>query len=548
MDATSSALSALETIAMQELVLDEDERRLPLGEQYHRLLRGARSEAGATGYAIWYDAQRWVNVSDAAAEGATTAYAHAHQTIEEEKKGKTEGDPEFAPDAETRLGKELHAWSKKVANLWEGKAYLSMRSYRSSEGREIWMVHLDFHKGAEENGVRSDTRDDDLHRDFIELLEAIGETGKQVAKDIGGKSPWDDDNPAKGLANRPLWATALGFALWYDRVRPEIEAETKKPPGVVFVVHEQAIKLLGRVRLAEEKNGQRALHFSDDEIVTVDASLIDEALRGRVERGFKLFGTTTSHRVFRHLVISGHRQTLQFVGDPRVLNIDGGYAALAHDHLGLKGTKCEGEVRDIVEAMHVYEIPIGKERERVLIRKHTRGAGRKAARLEIILGFPLLPNYVQELQRVFEHRLEERLAKRIVPILDCPPTVGRERDHGAQFTFQMAIVQKMRQEGENLIRLGGARLDEATLEQLATMAGLPLPLIGKVLDRWTQDGDDGPAQLQRVSGEKNVYRLGASNEHVWNFMVSGAKKEADGRRWAQKGQAAKARKIAKRGK
>ena len=110
----------------------------------------------------------------------------------------------------------------------------------------------------------------------------------------------------------------------------------------------------------------------------------------------------------------------------------------------------------------------------------------------------------------------------------------------------MAVVQRMRLESESIVKLGGVTLDKATLEQLAKVAGLPPTLLDPVIDRWTQDGTDGPKMLERVDGD--VYRLGDAHKPAWDFMVSGATKEAHGRKWGEKGLAKKNAKIAKRGK
>ena len=345
--------------------------------------------------------------------------------------------------------------------------------------------------------------------------------------------------------NVPRWAKWLMVALWLDVVAPQLERERAKHPALVFVAHEEALNMLSRARLAEDNRGQRGMGFPGDDIAHVDFSLIDTALRERVENGFRLFGSTTSHKVFRLLVLSGHRQALLHIGDPRVLNITGAYGRLAED-LNLKSKAEVERIRDIIEAMHIYEVQIGERKERILTRTYARGAGPKPAELSIILGFPLLPNYVQDLQDAFKNRIAERMAKRLVPVLSDPPLIGRERDHGAQYSFQMAVVQRMRLESESIVKLGGVTLDKATLEQLAKVAGLPPTLLDPVIDRWTQDGTDGPKMLERVDGD--VYRLGDAHKPAWDFMVSGATKEAHGRRWAQKGLAKKNAKIAKRGK
>lgn len=351
----------------------------------------------------------------------------------------------------------------------------------------------------------------------------------------------------------PKWVRALLEAIWAFIVRPTIERARNKPPALVMAVHEPVAHLFSPVRLAEERNGQLALPLPGDRIIRIAkeaASIGAESLDAlMVNRGVKLFGSVTAHRVLRSLIYTGHRQALEMVSDPRIIRFEGGWAEYAHHVLEMKSKKAGIQAREIIEAMHATEIPLpGNIWTRLLIRTYYPAVGRKKGKLEFVLGTALLPDYVGELRDMMGNTIEARQAIRLVPVLDLPPFYGRERDHGAQATFSMLVIAHIRNNAVDLIRHGGVELSSGTLERLAVHAGLPISTIGSLLDRWTRDGDDGAAMFKIVDTKANRYTL--ADHYAWarSLIEDGGRREIEGSRAGVRSATKRRNRLARRGK
>jgi hypothetical protein len=332
---------------------------------------------------------------------------------------------------------------------------------------------------------------------------------------------------------------ALAYTLWVERVRARFERLARKPPALVMAVAEPVAHLFSRVRREEERDGQRTLRLPGEVLVKVAntaATIGSETLNALIiDQGVKLFGSLASHRVLRWQIFTAHRQALEGDADPRVIRVDGGWSSLAHDVLGMRGNKAAEQVRNIIEAMHATELPLPPHGNysRLLIREAHTPRGRGKQWIKLVLGTALLPDYVQELQAAVGHTLEGRRATRLVPVLDVPPVIGRDNEHGAQATFSMLLVAYMRDRARELVERGGVVLDERTLDDLAKRAGVPRDIVRPLLDRWTQDGDDGPAFLKVV--ESSRYTLGDTHAVPRAFIEDGGRRELEGSRAGEKG-------------
>lgn len=397
---------------------------------------------------------------------------------------------------------------------------------------------------------------------LADYLETVGEGGKELARQVREKAAERSRKQDAGeIAPKGLWhlwldeprfARTLAKALWHDRVVPKLRRQRAKPAALVHAVYEPAAHLFSRVRREEERNGQRSLILPGDTVARIASSAAaigSETINAlMVDRGLKLFGSVTAHRVLRWQIYRAHQQALEGNPDPRVIRVDGGYAALTHDELGIKSKAEEGKVRDIIEAMHATELPMPPNNAytRLLIRTAYPAQGRRPGRLELVLGTMLLPDYVQELQQVMGHSLQARSALRLVPVLPLPPFVGREREYGPQATLSMLLVAHIRAAGRELVEHGGAKLDTETLSRLAAASGLPTPIVPMLIDRWTQDGDDGPALLKRV--DKDRFTLGDAHKAARDFIEEGCKREHAGSIGGKRSAAKRAKQIERLGR
>jgi hypothetical protein len=146
------------------------------------------------------------------------------------------------------------------------------------------------------------------------------------------------------------------------------------------------------------------------------------------------------------------------------------------------------------------------------------------------LGDPILPGYVDRLRGPGR---SERRARKLVPLVPLPPFVGRCNEHGAQAAYQLRLVTEMRVRAREIVEQGGVRLESELLAQLAEDVGLSHSLVGRVIERWLRDGDDGPALLERV--EAHRYTLGPAHAEAREFLRVGGEDEIRGREAARAG-------------
>jgi hypothetical protein len=98
----------------------------------------------------------------------------------------------------------------------------------------------------------------------------------------------------------------------------------------------------------------------------------------------------------------------------------------------------------------------------------------------------------------------------------------------------MVLEGKLVERRLELIEEGGVKLTSTDFDRLAQQAGLPLGSWRKVIDRWTQDGTDGPAMLERVGPERFNLADREPYRAARNYLMQGGRITADGRKRAQR--------------
>jgi hypothetical protein len=160
----------------------------------------------------------------------------------------------------------------------------------------------------------------------------------------------------------------------------------------------------------------------------------------------------------------------------------------------------------------------------------------RRAEVRLILGEALLPSYVFDLAKSTQR---EREARRLVPVVDLPPLIGRPNEYGPQCAFQARLVAEMRRRATELVEHGGVRFDPDELEQIAASVELPTSMVARVIDRWRQDGDDGPAFVEVV--EPDRYTLASAHAPARNFLLQSGKMEIDAAKAGRRGAAVRRR-------
>lgn len=198
----------------------------------------------------------------------------------------------------------------------------------------------------------------------------------------------------------------------------------------------------------------------------------------------------------------------------RTMNIYGG--------LGIGNSKKAAEqLRDIIvwQAAPRFYQQNGRYGNMLSFDYTPSGRGRPAV-LQLILGNMMLPHYVYELLKMPASSASDR---RLIPIVDMPPLIGRPNDQGAQPSYQIEILVEMRKGAKEFATNGCVRIPKDRLAELAEKAGLSKRLFLKVIDRWLQDGTDAPAFLKVI--EEDHYALGSHFKQAQDFIIQAGKKE-----------------------
>lgn len=104
----------------------------------------------------------------------------------------------------------------------------------------------------------------------------------------------------------------------------------------------------------------------------------------------------------------------------------------------------------------------------------------------------------------------------MIPLLEDPPLVSSSYSHAGQYLLQMKAMAEFSKQSVGLAQNGAVQITENTWNELAEQCCLPKEVLRKVLDRWTQDGDDGAKFLERVDGD--FYTLGQSHQKALEFL------------------------------
>lgn len=334
--------------------------------------------------------------------------------------------------------------------------------------------------------------------------------------------------------------------LWVALVKPELEAvraASPRHPGLALAVSDRLQPaLVSGATLAEgDGEGRQIVARTGEPIraVIVSPSLTTPALSVEplevLTRSAHSLGLLITHRAVRWIVTTAHARADRGDDEPRIIAVRG-WADLA-EQVGGTSKKDSGNLRDALMLLDRlrFDLPDGSTSALLSVRdwrvSESRGNPR---RLEITVLSPLMPNYVCSLPRG---------QKRIVPLTELPPFVGRAQEHGNQAALQLAVLGEMSRRSEEIINGRGVCMTNALWGRLARHTGVPEVVVGRVRERWLRDGDDGPAFLRQVGREG--YALAPAHHSAWEFLIdSGArrtagkeagKKSAEGKRKGRRG-------------
>ena len=395
-----------------------------------------------------------------------------------------------------------------------------------------------------------------LDEPFAWLLGTIGDAGRKRAREVRARAKKRTEVERWNLwrhREHPLgspWLMDLAIVLWTDRVRDRLAAERRGVAALVMPVHEDVVRLHTKARREEEPNGQRSLAFADGPMVKLPVPTMESGdisnIVHLVQRGSQLLGSVTAHRLLRWEILSGYSRLAVegLSSDFRSLRVEGGWRELTQERLGLRKEDQIADVRAIAHAQaHAYVRKVDGTIGNLITLSEVPSRGSVAGPIEIVLGTMLMPYHVHELPRSDAKTREARDARKLVPVVDIPPLVGRSNEHGAQATLSMLVVRELRGRARALADGDGVELGDEDWARLAREAGLPASVVRNVRDRWRNDGDDGPAFLLEVSPGR--YRLGSTHKAAQDFLDESGRAElasrAGGVRAAAKGRGTRRR-------
>lgn len=401
-------------------------------------------------------------------------------------------------------------------------------------------------------------------------LEGLGPHGQQSAQRLREKAAerWDAfqrgdlddlgvlrlwDCPSGGA---PRFVLALAEAVWVDIVAaarspmaaPIVSAppDTKAQPSVGFQVAEAYALVHAPGARLGERGDERRLVGADGRLTTevvcpvvgrdgravaeiVCPEVEWEVVRAFVDRGIGRLGSLTAHRLLRWEVRVAYEQDRSGMREPSRIEIPGGWGEVAERACGTRYGTTRDEVHDLVVAQgHMRFTSSSGVVGNLLTYTDYTASGSNL--ITIGLGDMLLPRFVT---RIEGRSTTADRARRLVPVLDLPPLVGRGQEQGSQALLQWLVLVELRVRAAELAA-GGAILDAGTWARLALAAGLPHRLLDRVRDAWVSGDAEAPAFL--VHQGEDRYTLGPAHSLAQALLLQGAGRSAKGRAGGAKAQ------------
>lgn len=355
---------------------------------------------------------------------------------------------------------------------------------------------------------------------YFKILRSIGPEGKKTAKEVLEKinkknEKWDQDfwfgNPAHGdpFSNSTA-LIILASVLWEDNVKKRINFSNKNVPALTTSIQTSIFQMLAPKNKVVEHNDHLQVYHQESLLGTVAIPTIPQNIISTVFNGVQKFNTVTGHRLTRLLVVNAFKQKINGNSDYRVLKLDRGVSDIA-DELCLNGKKHITNLKEILHAMAYFEFR-GHQLTGNLIQLSKYNSpitGRKSEGYLITIGTPLLPHQTYEASKNGSCNL-------LIPLLRDPPLVGSSRSHAGQYLLQMNLMGEFSKNSVQLATFGAIQIPQKKLQEFAQACGLTPEALIRIIDRWTQDGDDGAKFIELV--EDDYYTLGPEHQKALEFL------------------------------
>jgi hypothetical protein len=394
---------------------------------------------------------------------------------------------------------------------------------------------------------------------FFAHTEAIGRAGQEYARqvriadaeDANNTDPkhlwrywWLDAGEGEDLQSRlkgvGSFAYGLAVALWRDRVRPRLKRARQNQPALSKPVYERVLLdpvSKDRVRIVQSPDDRQAVLYLDDNPIAQTAANLPQIEFAKIfsvlTASTPKLQTVTAHKWFEYAIITSHKRWALGEQDPRSFWFEGGIAEIAEAINETASSKRE-EIREILQVGAHWEFRFDNGRTLTSLwtaNLPPEGRG-KRGHASVALSHILLPHANQDFRD-----------KILVPVVVSPPFVGARRTFGAQAALAKALVYSMIETVEKRVQLAQEQsvlIDITEQYRLAKRVGLDEKTLRNALDRWSQDGDDGPAFLERIGKDRfnladnSVY--GDARRFMQDTVEGSANARKDGKRSAEKRQ------------
>jgi hypothetical protein len=391
----------------------------------------------------------------------------------------------------------------------------------------------------------ANTIQDNARKRFSKIIEAKVLTPQHFQELFHwwDREPWnqeaaDSKEPAVDWAKYHIPRYVFHFAtiLWRTEFQPQLEQKKSKLPAIAYPIARQLSQICfepGREVRTNEKKGE--LVSAQGEVLAEIPSMTPNSLP--IFKGaFQKLASLTGHRTIRFLVEEGHRQAAEEKAEPHIIHRPGGLTAFA-ESIGATSRKAIEEVGQVLQAGSHLRVtwPSGEWNGLWIYGHDANESPGKRAWIHLELASFFLPHFAKRHLPVDQQQL--------VPLVPLPPFVGGPRIHAAQAAFQFGMIASLVAHRAELLPQGGALFCPGELERLAQESGLDVSHLPQVLDRWTQDGNDGPKFLERV--EKDRYMLADTPLYApaRGFLLEGSRRSIEGKKAGQKAVKAKAQRI-----
>lgn len=379
-----------------------------------------------------------------------------------------------------------------------------------------------------------------LERNGSKQLEAIGRHGASMAAERKKVLDSRRNNASHDrtkltrfwLASVGMhsgFAEALAHAIWRDKI--EFEECRGTTPAISARLTEDLHDILW--------SPKRTVYESPGGGVTIigargrcRARLVATHIDAGVASAIASTRSLTCHRLVRWIVHAAAGQYESQFRDFRRIVIEGGFSGLAA-RLGIPGGRNVAQVHECLEMLQqiILPLPHGELGGLLTWSFQEESAGQRAI-LSVIVGDPLLPNYVVALPKRTQ---SQRRARKLVPVPGTlPPLVGRPNEHAAIVALEMLVLHELRIHASDLVEYGAVEIPYTRWREFAEEAGLPPGLLPRVQEAWLAR----PGFLVRLP---NGYTLAPEYGFALESLVEAGEQEILGRRRQRRSRSAERR-------